>query len=108
MIIKTMYEANWHYNGDENFSDTFSYCCVSPIKVTREGILPGCSGISIDAIDSQGRRFQGSPGKYFETEEAALDFIKERLSENIQADRNGIARLTADCDAMEEYLACLT
>ena len=42
--MKTLYEVNWHYN-----DDTLVRISVSPIRVLREGILPGCSGVSIAA-----------------------------------------------------------
>lgn len=45
--MKTMYEINWYYKDNEQTK--FSHCTVTPIEVLREGILPGCSAVSITA-----------------------------------------------------------
>lgn len=80
---KTMYEVNWHWK-DAGPHQIFEGCTVSKITVTREGVLPGCSGISIDAIDSDGRKFLGSPENYFETEELAWENIKKDIEDSIE------------------------
>lgn len=77
--MKTLYEVNWHY--DDN--DTLVRVSVSPIRVLREGILPGCSAVSITAVGSDGRQFQGCPRDYFETEDAAWAQAKEELQETL-------------------------
>lgn len=46
--MKTLYEVNWHYN-----NDLLVCISVTPIKVLREGILPGCSAVSITAVDKK-------------------------------------------------------
>ena len=73
------YEINWHSSGD-----VFSHCTVTPITVIREGVLPGCSGVSITAISSDGHKFQGSPGNYFNTESEAWESVKEDLVEAVR------------------------
>lgn len=83
--MKTLYEANWHYN-----NDTLVRISVSPIKVLREGILPGCSAVSITAVDSNGHQFQGCPQNYFETEEAAWAQIKVELQETIASEEREV------------------
>ena len=77
--MKTLYEVNWHY--DEN--DMLVRISVFPIRVLREGILPGCSAVSITAVGSDGRQFQGCPRNYFETEDAAWAQAKEALQETL-------------------------
>ena len=76
---KTMYEINWH-----SVDNVFSHCSVTPITVIREGIFPGCSSVSITAIDSEGNKFQGSPEYYYLTEEEAWEAIKIELESNIK------------------------
>lgn len=60
--MKTMYEINWHYKDNEQTQ--FSHCTVTPITIVREGVLPGCSAVSITAKGSDGRTFQGSPRRH--------------------------------------------
>lgn len=84
--MKTLYEVNWHYN-----NDTLASISVSPIKVLRESILPGCSAVSITAVGSDGRKFQGCPQDYFETEEAAWAQTKIELQEAITSEEQAIA-----------------
>ena len=100
---KTMYEVNWHYT-----NDVFSHCSVTPIKVIRESVLPGCTGVSITAKDSNGRKFQGSPDNYYATEEAAWAAAKAELAESIEADEKQLAKLQEQLFAQHEYLAKLT
>ena len=77
---KKMYEVNWHSIGDK-----FSHCTVTAITVTREGILPGCTGVTITAIDHEGGEFQGSPGNYHNTEaEAWAEAAEVAISETIK------------------------
>ena len=76
--MKTLYEVNWHYD-----NDTLTRISVSPIKVLREGILPGCSAVSITAVGSDGRQFQGCPRDYFETEDAAWAQTRKELQETL-------------------------
>lgn len=73
-----MYVVNFHLVDDE-----FSHCTVTPITVTRRGVLPGCTGVSISAIDSAGRKFQGSPDNYFASESDAWRHVKESVEEII-------------------------
>lgn len=76
---ETRYEINWH-----SVDDVFSHCTVTPITVIREDVLPGCTGISITAIGSDGRRFQGSPDHYFKTEAEAWAKVKSDLEEAVK------------------------
>ena len=99
---KTMYEVNWYYT-----NDVFSHCSVTPIKVIRESVLPGCTGVSITAKDSNGRNFQGSPDEYYATEEAAWAEVKAAMSETIRANESSIAKLVNETNALREYLTKL-
>ena len=83
--MKTLYKVNWHYN-----DDTLVRISVSPIRVLREGILPGCSDVSIAAVGSDGRKFQGCPRNYFETEDAAWAQTKKELRETITAEEQAV------------------
>jgi hypothetical protein len=68
---------------------------VWPIKVVREGILPGCLGITITGIDKDGQKFQGNPGNYYETEQEALEATKQDLVQslvNLKEDQKQIAK----------------
>lgn len=80
--MKTMYEINWHYKDSEQTQ--FSHYTVTPITILREGILPGCTAVSITAKDTNGRTFQGSPRDYFETEAQAWAHAKQDLIDTIQ------------------------
>lgn len=76
--MKTMYEVNWN-----TACDVFSKCTVTPITVTREGMLPGCTGVTIDAVDVNGRKFVGSPKDYFNTEEEAWESARFDIAQTI-------------------------
>ena len=96
---KTMYEINWH-----SVDDVFSNCSVMPITVIREGIFPGCSAVSITAIDREGRKFRGSPEDYYSTEEEAWEEVKAMLSESIRRTVKKIEELEIALDIQERYL----
>lgn len=100
---KTMYEVNWHSVGD-----VFSHCTVTPITVLREGVLPGCTGVSITAKDSQGNKFQGSPDNYYATEEAAWAAVRVELAESVEAHEKQLAELQEQLSAQRGYLEKLT
>lgn len=103
--MKTLYEINWHYKDDEQTK--FSHCTVTPIEVIREGILPGCSTVSITAKGSDGRQFQGSPRDYFESEAAAWDSVRQGLAETIEANEAYVEDLNAEVLAIRAFLATL-
>ena len=103
--MKTMYEINWHYKDNEQTK--FSHCTVTPIEVLREGILPGCSAVSLTARGSDGRTFQGSPRDYFESEAAAWDNVKSGLMTMADDNEAYIADLKAEVLAMRAFLATL-
>ena len=103
--MKTMYEINWHYKDSEQTQ--FSHCTVTPITVTREGILPGCTAVSITAKDSAGRTFQGSPRDYFETESAAWDNVRKGLAAMADDNEAYIADLKAEVLAIRTFLDTL-
>ena len=103
--MKTMYEINWHYKDREQTQ--FSHCTVTPIEVLREGILPGCSGVSITAKDSAGRTFQGSPRDYFETEAAAWAQVKQDLLDTIESNDKEVAKLKAETHRLFLFLITL-
>lgn len=100
-ILKTLYEVEWINTPDR------LEIKVWHIKVVREGILPGCSAISITAIDKNGQKFQGNPGNYFKTEQEALETTKEDLVQsliNLGEDEKQIKR---DIERLERCLKTL-
>lgn len=97
-MIKTMYEVNWHY-----VNERFSHCTVTPITVTREGVSPGCTGVSIDAIDHTGRKFIGSPRNYFDSEEAAWSEVKTDLLAMVEAKEAEMAKLKDEVFALFKF-----
>ena len=103
--MKTLYEINWHYKDDEQTK--FSHCTVTPIEVLREGILPGCSAVSITAKGSDGRTFQGSPRGYFESEAAAWDRVRKGLAATADDNEAYIADLKAEVLAIRTFLGTL-
>ena len=103
--MKTLYEINWHYKDDEQTK--FSHCTVTPIEVLREGILPGCSAVSITAKGSDGRTFQGSPRDYFESEAAAWDRVRKGLAAMTDDNEAYIADLKAEVLAIRTFLGTL-
>lgn len=96
---KKMYEVNWHH-----VNDKFSHCTVTSIRVIREGVLPGCSGVTITAIDHTGRKFQGSPDNYCISEEIAWDKIKQTIAEGIEGHKNHMLQLAEEVATMQRYL----
>lgn len=100
---KTRYEVNWHY-----VNEIFSHCTVTPITVIREGVLPGCSSVSISAIDSKGIKFLGSPSNYHASKDAAWAAAKAELAETIKTNEEMLVKLQKQVTAQCEYLARLT
>lgn len=100
--MKILYEINWHYTDKEQTK--FSHCTVTPIEVLREGILPGCSGVSITARDTNGRTFQGSPRDYFETEAQAWGRVRKGLAATADDNEAYIADLKAEVLAIRAFL----
>ena len=114
--MKTLYEINWHHTDKERTKSRqradkeqtkFSHCTVTPITILREGILPGCTGVSITAKDSEGRTFQGSPRDYFESEAAAWDNVKSGLMAMADDNEAYIADLKAEVIAIRAFLDTL-
>ena len=103
--MKTMYEINWHYKDREQTQ--FSHCTVTPITIIREGILPGCTAVSITAKDTNGRTFQGSPRDYFETEAAAWAQARRDLIETIENNDNKVEELIAESQRIFSFLLTL-
>lgn len=100
--MKKLYEVNWHH-----VEDIFSHVTVTAITVTREGILPGCSGVSIDAVDSQGRRFTGDSRDYYASEEEAWEAVKQDLLVTVETNEITLVRLTKENQKIREFLATL-
>lgn len=98
--MKTLYEVNWHY--DDN--DMLVRISVSPIRVLREGILPGCSAVSITAVGSDGRQFQGCPRDYFETEDAAWVQAKKELQETLASAEQAVDEAQRRIEGMRSVL----
>ena len=103
--MKTLWEINWHYLDEEQ--EQFSHCTVTPIDVLREGVLPGCSGVSITAKDSTGHTFQGVPRDYFETEAAAWNNVRQDLAETIEANEALVKFLKEENHRMFSFLITL-
>lgn len=100
--MKTLYEVNWHYD-----NDTLARISVSPIKVLREGILPGCSSVSITAVDSNGREFLGCPQDYFESEEAAWEQTKIDLQETIASEERDVCEAQRRIEGLRNVLLAI-
>lgn len=103
--MKTMYEINWHYRDEEQ--NVFSHVTVTPIEVLREGILPGCSAVSITAKDSKGRTFQGSPRDYYASEAEAWAAAKQDLLDTIESNEAEIKKLKDETDRLFKFLITL-
>ena len=103
--MKTMYEINWHYKDNEQTQ--FSHCTVTPITIIREGILPGCTAVSITAKDTNGRTFQGSPRDYFETEAAAWAAVKQDLLDTIESNDKTVIALKEETHRLFSFLIAL-
>lgn len=103
--MKTLYEINWHYLDEEQ--EHFSHCTVTPIEVLREGVLPGCSAVSITAKGSDGRTFQSSPRDYFESETAAWANVRRGLTETIEANEELAKFLKEENHRMFSFLITL-
>ena len=100
--MKTLYEVNWHYD-----NGTLVRISVSPIKVLREGILPGCSAVSITAVAKDGHQFQGCPQYYFETEEAAWKQATIELQEAIASEQRGICKAQRRIEGLRSVLSAI-
>ena len=100
--MKTLYEINWYYTDKKQRK--FSHCTVTPIEVLREGILPGCSGVSITAKGSDGRTFQGSPRDYFESEAAAWAQVKQDLIVTIENIDEEVEQLIDETNRLFSFL----
>lgn len=103
--MKTMYEINWYYTDNEQTK--FSHCTVTPIEVLREGILPGCSAVSITAKGSDGHTFQGSPRDFFETEAQAWAQARQHLIDTIESNDEAVAELKAETHRLFSFLITL-
>ena len=103
--MKTMYEINWHYKDSEQTK--FSHCTVTPITIIREGILPGCTAVSITAKDTNSRTFQGSPRDYFKTEAAAWAAVKQDLFDTIKNCDKKVAALMEELSCLFSFLITL-
>lgn len=103
--MKTLYEINWHYTDKEQTK--FTHCTVTPIEVLREGILPGCSAVSITAKDREGRTFQGSPRDYFESEAAAWAQVKQALIDTIETNDEEVKQLKVEAHRLFSFLITL-
>lgn len=96
---KLIYEVHWHY-----INDVFSHCTVTPITVLHESMLPGCTTVSITAIDSEGYKFKCSPNDYYATEEDAWLAVKTDLTKNIKLHEKRLAELQMNIAAQRKYL----
>jgi len=99
---KIMYEVNWHCTANEK---DFLCATVTPIIVIREDVLPGCSLISITAIDHKGGQFNGYPRDYFNTEQEAWDYVKQCLRDKIEQLEKEIAEKQNEIDVIKKFLS---
>lgn len=76
---KTMYEVVWI----SNEHDVTTHIRVEPIIVIREGVLPGCSTVTISAIDMRGDEFSGVLQDYFKSEAEAWETARADLNSTI-------------------------
>jgi len=100
MSIKTVYDIKWDFDGEGNFVGVD----IQPITVIREGVLPGCSGVSITAIGPNGKKFLGNPANYFDTKAAAWAHIKEELIAGVDERREEIKNIQTDIDTIKVFL----
>lgn len=100
---KTLFEVRWR----EDNAGKLTACDILPITVLREGILPGCTAVSITFRDSEGRIARGTPGDYFPTREVALAATAEELQQTITSLEDEAAELTADADRIGDVIKSL-
>lgn len=82
-----------------------SHYTVTPIRVVRRGILPGCTSESITAIDTtDGHKFQGNPDNYYVTEVAAWDAIRSELIDAVAHREQKIKDMQAELRAWKLIL----
>jgi Mor family transcriptional regulator len=98
--IKCVYAIKWDFNGEDNFVDVD----IQPITVVREGILPGCTGVSITAIGPNGKKFLGNPANYYVTKAEAWAEIKKQLIKAVDERREEIKNLQTDINTMTAFL----
>lgn len=95
---KVMYEVNWHHANGK-----FSHCSVTPITVFREGVLAGCTGVTISAKDSSGRKFIGTPDNYYASEAEAWEAITAELAQCIASREKASADMASELATMREF-----
>ena len=100
--MKTLYEVHWH-----SINDEFTHCSITPLTVIREGVLPGCSGVSITAKDASGRVFLGSPRDYFHSEEEAWKAVVEDLESSRSRLMKTAAKIARELEHLDRYLGSL-
>ena len=100
--MKALYEVHWH-----SINDEFTSCSVTPLTVIREGVLPGCSGVSITAKDASGRVFLGSPRDYFHSEEEAWKTVVEDLESSRSRLTKTVAKIARELEHLDRYLGSL-
>ena len=103
--MKTLYEVNWHYKDKKQMC--FSHCTVTPIKVIREGILPGCTEVSITAVDMHGRKFNSSPNEFFASEQAAWESVRRALLGTIANNEEELEIIKNETRAIFKFLNSL-
>lgn len=103
--MKTLYEVNWHYKDKQQ--TCFSHCTVTPIEVIREGILPGCTAVSITAVDMHGRKFNGTPNDFFASEQAAWESVRRDLLNTIASNEEELEIIKKEIHAMFKFLISL-
>ena len=100
--MKTLYEVHWH-----SINDEFTHCSITPLTVIREGVLPGCSGVSITAKDASGRVFLGSPRDYFHSEEEVWKTVVEDLESSRSRLTKTVAKIARELEHLDRYLGSL-
>jgi hypothetical protein len=92
--LYVLYDVNFHHLED----GSFSRYSVDPVYVERESILPGCKAVTITARDSEGNRFDTSPGRYYKTEQEAWDWVKQDAEKTVKDIELRIQQLQKDLE----------
>lgn len=98
-VKNILYRINQHRS-----DGILSHYTVTPIRITRRSILPDCTLESIDAVDADGRKFQGNPDNYYVTEAAAWDAIRSDLIDAVAHREQKIKDMRAELKAWKLIL----
>ncbi len=77
---------------------------VTPIRVIRRGILPGCKTETITAVDENGNKFQGDPKNFFTTSSKAWRRVNYNLLTDIVSAEFQIERFEDEVKKLKNVL----